>query len=151
MVWCSPSAITGRKCSTRSGLGRRALAGTDAILWNYSRYAPYVSSPLVVEDLMYFGANTSGKLTCLNARTGEPHFEGESIPGLRNLYASPVAAKDRVYVLSREGTCVVLKQGPKPEVLAANALEEKTDASMVLAGKDVFIRGQTHLYCIAEY
>jgi outer membrane protein assembly factor BamB len=127
-----------------------ALAGTDAILWNYSRYAPYVSSPLVVEDFIYFASNTSGRLTCLNARTGEPHFEGESIPGLRNLYASPVAAKDRVYVLSREGICVVLKQGPKPEVLATNTLEERTDASMVLAGKDVFIRGRTHLYRIAE-
>jgi outer membrane protein assembly factor BamB len=127
-----------------------ALAGTDAILWNYNRYAPYVSSPLVVNDLIYFGSNTSGRLTCLNARTGEPHFEAESIPGLQNLYASPVAAKDRVYMLSREGTCVVLKQGPKPEVLATNALDEKTDASMVLAGKDVFIRGQAHLYRIAE-
>jgi hypothetical protein len=84
------------------------------------------------------------------ARTGEPHFEAESTQGLQNLYASPVAAKDRVYVLSREGTCVVLKQGAKLEVLATNALNEKTDASMVLAGKDVFIRGQTHLYCIAE-
>jgi len=127
-----------------------ALAGTEAVLWSYSRYAPYVSSPLVVDDLIYFGSNTSGRLTCLNARTGEPHFEGERIPGLQNLYASPVAAKDRVYVLSREGTCVVLKQGPKLEVLATNALAEKTDASMVLAGKDIFIRGQAHLYRITE-
>jgi len=132
-------------------LGKRGvLAGTDAILWNYSRYAPYVSSPLAVGDLLYFGSNTSGRLTCLNARTGEPHFEAERIPGLQNLYASPVAAKNRVYVLSREGTCVVLKQGPKLEILATNALEEKTDASMILAGKGVFIRGQAHLYRIAE-
>jgi outer membrane protein assembly factor BamB len=127
-----------------------SLAGTDAVLWNYSRYAPYVSSPLVVDDLMYFGSNTSGRMTCLNARTGEPHFEAERIPGLLNLYASPVAATNRVYVLSREGTCVVLKQSPKLEVLATNTLDEKTDASMVLAGKDIFIRGQSHLYCIAE-
>ena len=69
---------------------------------------------------------------------------------MQNLYASPVAAKDRVYVLGREGTCVVLRQGSKLEVLATNALDERTDASMVLAGKDVFIRGQTHLYRIAE-
>jgi hypothetical protein len=88
-------------------------------------------------------------MTCLNARTGEPHFEAERIPGLQNLYASPVAAQDRVYVLSREGTCVVLKQGTKLEVLATNTLAEKTDASLVLAGKDVFIRAQTHLYRIA--
>ncbi|MBM3852949.1 MAG: hypothetical protein FJ399_07305 [Verrucomicrobia bacterium] len=132
-------------------LGRTgALADTDAILWNYRAHAPYVSSPLVVEDLMYFCSNATGRMTCLNARTGEPHFEAERITGLQNLYASPVAAKDRVYVLSREGSCVVLKQGPKLEVLATNAIAEKTDASMALVGKEVFIRGQAHLYCIAE-
>ena len=69
---------------------------------------------------------------------------------MQNLYASPVAAKDRVYVLGREGTCVVLRQGSKLEVLATNALDERTDASMVLAGKDVFVRGKAHLYRIAE-
>jgi outer membrane protein assembly factor BamB len=123
------------------------LAGT--VLWNYSRYAPYVSSPLIVGDLIYFGSNTSGRLTCLNARTGEAHFESERLPGVQNLYASPVAANDRIYVLGREGTCAVLKQSTKLEVLATNTLEERTDASMVLAGKDVFIRGRTHLYRIA--
>ncbi len=60
-----------------------------------------MSSPLVVEDLIYFGSNTSGRLTCLDARTGKPHFEAVPIAGLQNLYASPVAAKDRVYVRSR--------------------------------------------------
>jgi outer membrane protein assembly factor BamB len=131
-------------------LGRTgALAGTDALLWSYRRYAPYVSSPLVAQDLIYFGSNTSGRLTCLDARTGEPHFEAERVAGLQNLYASPVAAKDRVYVLGREGTCVVLRRGPRLEVLATNALDEKTDASMALAGKDIFIRGHKHLYRIA--
>jgi len=126
------------------------LAGTKAMLWNYNHYAPYVSSPLLVEDLMYLASNTSGRLTCLNAHTGEPYYEAERIEGLQNLYASPVAAKDRVYVLGREGTCVVLKQGPKLEILATNTIQDKTDASMVLVGKEVFIRGQEYLYCIAE-
>jgi outer membrane protein assembly factor BamB len=61
-----------------------------------------------------------------------------------------VAAKDRVYVLGREGACLVLKQGPKLEILATNKLDDKTDASLALAGKEVFVRGHQSLYCIAE-
>jgi hypothetical protein len=61
-----------------------------------------------------------------------------------------VAADGRVYVLGREGVCLVLKQGPTLEVLSSNKLDEKADASIALAGKDLFIRGHQSLYCIAE-
>lgn len=125
------------------------LTSPESLAWSYGGSAPYVSSPVTVDGLIYFGSKTSGRLTCLDARTGKPNYEAEPIPGLLNLYASPVAAQGRVYILSREGTCVVLKAGPKVEVLATNTLVEKTDASMALAGKEIFIRGQTSLYCIA--
>jgi len=61
-----------------------------------------------------------------------------------------VAAKDRVYVLGRDGTCVVLRKGPKLEVLATNKLPDKTDASMAMVGTELFIRGREYLYCIAD-
>jgi outer membrane protein assembly factor BamB len=132
-------------------LGRTGtLVGTDAIAWTYSGSAPYVASPLLVDDLVYFNSKTSGRMTCLDAATGKAYFEAESIPGLLNLYASPVAVGGRVYILSREGTCVVLKPGPTLEVLATNTLSEPTDASMALAGQDIFIRGRESLYCISE-
>ena len=60
-----------------------------------------------------------------------------------------VAAKDRVFVLSREGVCLVLKKGSKPEILASNKLDDQTDASLALAGKEIFVRGRHSLYCIA--
>jgi hypothetical protein len=53
-------------------------------------------------------------------------------------------------VLSRDGKCVVLKKGPKLEVLATNKLDDKTDASIALAGKELFIRGKENIYCISE-
>ena len=72
------------------------------------------------------------------------------LEGIFAIYASPVAAKDRVYVMGREGTCLVLKQGPKLEILATNKLDDKTDASLALVGKDLFVRGRQNLYCIGE-
>jgi hypothetical protein len=46
---------------------------------------------------------------------------------------------------------VVLKKGPKPEVLAVNKVADKrSDASLALAGKDLFLRTSGNLYCISQ-
>ncbi|HWI58422.1 MAG TPA: PQQ-binding-like beta-propeller repeat protein, partial [Bacillota bacterium] len=132
-------------------LGRTGnLTGTDAIRWSYKKHTPYVPSPLLVDDFLYFAAINNGVLSCVDAKTGTPHFEGERLEGINGVYASPVAAKDRVYVLGRDGTCLVLKQGPKLEVLARNKLEDKTDASPAAVGHELFVRGHQYLYCLTE-
>ena len=126
------------------------LTGTDAIRWHHDKHTPYVPSPLLTGDLIYVLANNNNLLSCFDARTGAAQFEAERLEGLREIYASPVAAKDRVYVLGRDGTCVVLRKGPKLEVLATNKLTDRTDASMALVGGELFIRGRQYLYCIAD-
>jgi len=126
------------------------VADTDAVRWTHNKGTPYVPSPLLVGDLLYFVSGNNGILTCLNTKTGEPNYEQERLEEAREVYASPVAAKDRVYVLARDGKCIVLKKGPKLEILATNKVDDKTDASIALAGKDLFIRGKQNIYCIAE-
>ena len=62
-----------------------------------------------------------------------------------------VAAQDRVYILSREGARVVLRKGPKPEVLAVNEVaEDHSDASLALTEKDLFLRTRRCLYCLSQ-
>ena len=132
-------------------LGRAGdLTGTDAIRWSHDRDTPYVPSPLLVNDLLYVLKVNSGILSCLDKKTGKAHYEAERLEGIREIYASPVAAKDRVYVLGRDGACLVLKKSPKLEILATNKLEDKTDASIAMAGKELFIRGRENLYCIED-
>jgi outer membrane protein assembly factor BamB len=131
-------------------LGRTGdLTGTDAVRWSLDRGTPYVPSPVLVGDSLYFISGNTGKLSCYNAKTGQPHYEGEQIEGIFGTYASLVTTSDRIYVLGREGKCVVLKHGPKLEILATNKLEDRTDASVALVGKEIFIRGKANLYCIA--
>lgn len=127
-----------------------ALAGTEAVRWTHNKNTPYVPSPLLVDDLLYTITLNNGVLSCFDAKTGAAHFAGERLEGITGIYASPVAAKGRVYLLARDGTCLVLKQGPKLEILARNKLDDKTDASLALAGKDLFVRGHQYLYCIGE-
>jgi len=109
-----------------------------------------VPSPVLIGDSLYFISGNTGKLSCFDAKTGQPRFEVEQIEGIFGTYASLVTAQDRLYVLGREGKCVVLKPGPKIEILASNKLDDRTDASVALVGKELFIRGKENLYCIAE-
>jgi outer membrane protein assembly factor BamB len=125
------------------------LDDTASILWQHNKSTPYVPSPLLVNGLLYFGSGNNAMLSCFDAAKGTAHYEAERLSGIFGIYASPVAANGRVYVLGREGVCLVLNQGPKLEVLAENKLNDKTDASIALAGKDLFIRGHQNLYCIA--
>lgn len=133
-------------------LGRTGdLTGTDGLRWSYNRSTPYVPSPLLLGDRLYFISGNTGKLSCFDAKTGQPHFEAEQLEGIFGTYASLVSASDRIYVLGREGKCVVLKPGSKLELLATNKLDDRTDASMALSGRELFIRGKENLYCIAEH
>ena len=74
----------------------------------------------------------------------------ERLEGISGVYASPVAADGRVYVAGRDGTVVVLKEGPKVEVLATNRLDDGFDASPALVGDRLFLRGRSSLYCLQE-
>jgi outer membrane protein assembly factor BamB len=126
------------------------LTGTDSVLWSHNRNGPYVPSPLLLDGHLYFGSGNNAILSCFDAETGQPHFTAERLEGINGIYASPVAAGDRVYVLGRNGVCLVLQKGPELNVLATNKLDDNTDASIALVGNEIFIRGRNSLYCIAE-
>jgi outer membrane protein assembly factor BamB len=126
------------------------LTDTDAVAWTHKKSTPYVPSPLLYGDKLYFYANNNAVLSCLNTKSGEPLFDAERVEGLANVYASPVGASGRIYLAGRNGTTVILKESEKYEVLATNQLDEKFDASPAAVGKELFLRGRESLYCIAE-
>jgi outer membrane protein assembly factor BamB len=66
------------------------------------------------------------------------------------VYASPVGAGGRIYVVGRDGSSMVLKRGDTVDVLARNKLDDRIDASPAVVGKELFLRGHQYLYCIAE-
>jgi len=122
---------------------------TGKAAWAYSKASPYVPSPLLAGGKLYFTQGNNALMSCLEARTGKVIFERERLPGLNSLYASPVGVRDRIYLPGRDGTVLVLKQGDKVEVLATNHLGEGVDASPAVVGKQLFLRGEKHVYCIA--
>lgn len=126
------------------------ITETDRVAWRHRRGAPYVPSPLLFGDALYFLNHFQGGIiTRLNARTGEESPGAFRLPNLRNIFASPVAGAGRVYVTSREGMTVVIKDGATLEVLAQNRLDDAFSASPALVGNAIFLRGEKYLYCIA--
>jgi hypothetical protein len=71
-----------------------------------------------------------------------------AVPGLGS--SSPIVLGDRVYLTSREGTTVVFAATEEWQQLAQNQLDDGFDATAAIAGKELFLRGKKHLYCIAE-
>lgn len=120
------------------------------VAWRLSRDTPYVPSPLLYRDLLFFTKSNNAVLSCVDPATGTVLQAAERLPQLRNLYASPVAAAGRVYYTSREGATLVAKHQATLEVLAVNRLDEGIDASPAIAGSELFLRTSGHLYCVTE-
>lgn len=118
------------------------------VAWKRSDAAPYVASPLLMDSLLYYTKERQGILSCADAATGAVKFGPVRLEGIDTIYASLAGAAGKVYVVGREGTTLVLKHGPAFEVLAANRLDEGADASPVLVGKELYLRGTKSLYRI---
>ncbi len=132
-------------------LGRQGdLTGSDAVKWSLSRGTPYVPSPLLYGEKLYFFSGNNAILSCYQADTGAPNFVDQRLEGLSGVYASPVGAADRVYLVSRNGKTVVIKRSKDLEILATNALEDGFDASPALVANQLFLRGKRNLYCIRQ-
>ncbi|MEM8735436.1 MAG: hypothetical protein AAGG44_14480, partial [Planctomycetota bacterium] len=69
---------------------------------------------------------------------------------LGSIYASPVAAGNHVYITDLAGTTMVITRGERPQPVSVNVLGEPVSASLAFASGQLFIRGEQHLFCIAE-
>ncbi len=126
------------------------IQASPAIAWKLDRDTPYVPSPLLYGNELYFLKGNNGLVTCLDTKTGERLYGPERLEGVPNVYASPVGAGGRVYVAGREGATAVLEAGRTFKLLATNTLEDGFDASPVAVDKELYLRGQKYLYRISE-
>jgi hypothetical protein len=61
-----------------------------------------------------------------------------------------VGAGDHVYVTDLDGVTLVLTHSQIPRLVAVNRLGEKVSASAAIVDREIFLRGDKHLFCIAE-
>lgn len=127
------------------------ISSATNVAWRLNRMTPYVPSPLLYDDTLYHIRHNQNVLVRLDPATGQ--FRGEllRLDGIRDfIFASPVGAAGRLYITGRDGSTVVLKHDKENATLAVNRLDDSFSASAALAGRELFLRGEKFLYCIAE-
>ena len=150
MVFVMSGFQGSRLRAVRLADARGDISGGPAEVWTFDRDTPYVPSPLLYDGLLYFIKSNAGILSVFDAKTGRPHYQTQRLGGIADVYASPVAARDRIYITSRDGTTVVIRHGAAFEVLAKNSLDDGFDASAALVEGHIYLRGYRYLYDIAR-
>ncbi|MEZ6064014.1 MAG: PQQ-binding-like beta-propeller repeat protein, partial [Planctomycetaceae bacterium] len=79
------------------------VTDTDVVAWKRDDAAPYVASPVLYKGQLYFTKSREGIMSSVDAATGEVLIGQQRLPEISSVYASPVAAADRVYFPGREG------------------------------------------------
>lgn len=125
------------------------LSGTDAIVWKYEMNTPYTPCGILMDGRIYFLKTNNGYLTCLDAKNGREYYSSARLEGISNIFTSPVAVRDRIYIVGTNGTTCVVQSGDSFKILAQNNLEDEFYASPVISGDELLIRGVHSLYCIS--
>jgi hypothetical protein len=126
------------------------ITGSENVLWTRMRNTPYVPSMLLVGESLYFLTHYQNILTRIHGPDGRDAPGAMRLESLGNIYASPVAANGYVFITDREGKTLVIKDGEIPRQFSLNPIGEEVNASLAIVGKQIFLRGTEHLYCIEE-
>ena len=126
------------------------ITDSAAVVWSKDRDTSYVPSPLLYDGALYYVKGNDGIWSALESDTGASLYDAQRLDDISDVYSSPVAADDRVYLSDRTGTTVVLAAGAEFSVLATNVLDDGFSATPALVDGEIYLRGHRYLYCIAE-
>ncbi|HXJ61283.1 MAG TPA: PQQ-binding-like beta-propeller repeat protein [Verrucomicrobiae bacterium] len=114
-------------------------------LWTSQKYSSDCPTP-VIEGNNVFSIRDDGMASCLDLKTGEPHWQERLFSA--NVKVSPVAGDGKVYFMNGQGNCTVVKASPKLEILATNSLNETTLSTPAISGGKLFLKTEEKLYCV---
>lgn len=131
-------------------LGGKGDVTETNVRWKYHRSVPQLPSPLIYKNVLYMVNDGGGIVTTLNPATGAVIEQGRLKGAIDAYYASPVAADDKVFLVSQKGKVVVLKPGGSLEPIAVNDLMEDVYATPALADGRIYLRTTSALYAFAQ-
>jgi outer membrane protein assembly factor BamB len=131
--------------------GRGNVTDTHVVWHHKTRDAAYVPSPIVVNGY-FIVVDDFGTVTCYRARSGELLWREKLA---RHYSASILEANGLVYLCADQGldradqgVTTVIRPGPTLDIISTNLLGEPVVASPAVSNGQLYLRGETHLYCI---
>jgi len=132
--------------AVRPGRGDVTTAG---LLWKYRRGIPQLPTVLLYQSVLYM-INDAGVLTTLDPATGTMIKQGRLRGVADRYFASPVAADNKVFIVSQAGVVTILKAGGGQDILAVNELDDECYATPAIADARIYIRTRSALYCFGK-
>lgn len=117
---------------------------TREILWEDNMYLPEAAS-LLAHDGLLFCATSYGVLACYDTKTGEQYWEHDVGS---TLYSSPMYADGKLFLMDNSGVMRIYEFSREMTLIAENALGEKAVTTPAFSAGKIYIRGESHLYCI---
>jgi outer membrane protein assembly factor BamB len=127
-------------------LSATADATSPTLVWDSNRLAPGNASPVIFEDKVYLLTRV-GVLTCGDAKTGDLLWQ-ERLKG--TFWATPVIANGHAYCVNQDGQCLVVKLGEKGETVHTAEMGEGFLGTPAVAHDALYLRGDKHLWKIAD-
>ena len=119
------------------------------LVWKESKQLPYVSSPLYYDGRLYT-VRSGGLVSCYDAKTGRPHYQGERLGAAGDYYSSAVGASGRVYFISQAGVVTVVEAGDELKILASHPLNEGVMATPAFLDGKIYLRTANRLYAFGR-
>ena len=119
------------------------------VVWTRENAGSYMPTPIVYEGRLYVLKN-QGILTCWDLATGAQVYE-QRLPGVTSGFsASPVAADGKLYLSSEDGDVLVVRAGPKFELIATNPMGQPLMATPAISERLLLIRGERDLFAVGS-
>jgi outer membrane protein assembly factor BamB len=128
---------------------RDGQTSNEGVAWSEPRNGAYLQTPVVIQGLLY-SCSDGGVLKVYDARTGESKYAQRLGSGKTGFTASPVAAGDRTYFVGEEGEVLVIRAGPRFDLIASNRLGDLVLASPAIASDTIYIRTRRSIVAVGD-
>ncbi len=105
-----------------------------------------ISTPAVKDGLVYM-ADYTGRLFCLDAKTGEQYWKFDT---KGHIWSSPLVADGKVYLGNEEGELFILKEGKELKEIGSIEFPAPVMGTPTAANGVLYISTHTHLYAFKE-
>lgn len=152
-VFCSPIAVGDSLCLTGASAMLVQSGGSGDVtdskrLWFREKDRPRIGTGVVVDNML-IANDVQGILEAIDLSNGKRIWQQRlSSEGSSDSWSSLVRADDRIFATSKSGTVFVFQATPEFQLLGTNTLGETTNASPAVTQDRIFVRTDSHLWCL---